>query len=196
MSAAADLARRLATPGAIPLLAGDFARDEHPDADDPTPAAVLVALVDRAEPTILLTRRHPGLRQHPGQVALPGGRIDPGEDAAAAALREAWEEVALPPAAATLHGQGEPYRTGTNFSVIPVVATVPPDLPLRASEAEVAAVFELPARRLLDPSRYEERRGEWRGLERRFWALAGGRDEERVWGATAGILLNLARRLG
>lgn len=196
MTTALDLARRLGTPGAIPLLTGDFGREgDYPDTAEPTLAAVLVALVDRTEPTILLTRRHAGLRQHPGQVALPGGRIDAGEDAPAAALREAWEEVALPPDAATLHGLGEPYRTGTNFSVTPVIATVPPDLPLRANESEVDAVFELPASRLLDPSHYEEQRGEWRGRTRRFWALTGGRDEERVWGATAGILLNLARRL-
>jgi len=197
VSAAEALARRLSRPGPAehPAWSGDFDRDEdYPLASLPTPAAVLLALVDRARPTILLTRRHAGLRQHPGQVALPGGRIDPGEDARTAALREAWEEVALPPSAATVHGQGAPYRTGTNFAVTPVIASVPADLPLVASEAEVDVVFEMPADRLLDPAQYEEQRSVWQGRERRFWSLTGPA-EHRVWGATAGILLSLARRL-
>ena len=194
--AAERLARALATPNGAPPTPGDFEDDaDFPDGGrPPAPAAVLVAITKRAEPTILLTRRHRDLRNHAGQVALPGGRIDAGEDAAAAAVREAWEEIALPPDRVRIAGLGEPYRTGTNFSVTPVVATVPAGLPLVPSEAEVEAVFELPAARLLDPAQYEEHRSEWRGRERRYWVLSG-EGEERVWGATAGILLNLARRL-
>ena len=196
MSAASDLARRLASPGGPSPLAGDFAREEdYGDAlRAPTPAAVLVAVTDRPDPTILLTRRHRDLRHHAGQVALPGGRLDAGEDARTAALREAWEEIALDPDAVCVAGVGDAYRTGTNFSVTPVIGSVPPDLPLVPSEAEVEAVFELPASRLLDPACYREERGVWQGLERRYWVLDGEGDE-RVWGATAAILLNLARRL-
>lgn len=197
MSAADDLARRLsrATPPP-PVEDGDFgAVADYPDgARAPTPAAVLFALIDRARPTVLLTRRNAALRQHAGQTALPGGRIDPGEDARAAAVREAWEEVALPPPQVTVHGLGDPYRTGTNFHVTPVIATVPPDLPLVASEAEVDAVFELPADALLDPGCYRQEHAVWQGRERRYWTFVGG-GEHVVWGATAGILLGLARRL-
>ena len=197
MSAAEDLARRLTRAAAEPGGPdGDFGRDDYDDHEERplTPAAVLLALIDRPRPSVLLTLRHAGLRQHAGQTALPGGRLDPGEDAAAAAVREAWEEVALPPGRVTVHGIGDPYRTGTGFLVTPVVATVPPDLPLVPSEAEVDALFELPADALLDPGCYREDRGVWRGRERRYWTFTGG-GEHRVWGATAGILLALARRL-
>ncbi|PWS21814.1 coenzyme A pyrophosphatase, partial [Enterococcus faecium] len=82
--------------------------------------------------------------KHAGQVAFPGGRIDPGEDAVTAALREADEEIALPPDAVRVIGAADRYRTGTGFSITPIVAIVPPDLALVPSEAEVASVFEVP----------------------------------------------------
>ena len=152
---------------------GDFPNeaDYAVDAGPPTAAAVLLALVDRPHPTILLTRRHAGLRQHPGQTALPGGRIDPGEDARTAALREAWEEIALPPAAVVVHGEGEPYRTGTNFRVTPVIATAPADLPLVPAPREVDALFELPANALLDPGNYREETASWAGRGAALLAL-------------------------
>ena len=197
MSAAHDLARRLSRAAPPPPVPdGDFgAVADYPEGGrEPTPAAVLFALVDRPAPTVLLTRRHAGLRQHAGQTALPGGRLDSGEDWRSAAVREAWEEVALPAHQVTVHGLGDPYRTGTNFLVTPVIATVPPDLPLRASKAEVDAVFELPAAALLDPACYRQDRAVWQGRERRYWTFTGPA-EHTVWGATAGILLSLARRL-
>lgn len=197
MSAAEDLARRLCRSAAAPgEPLGDFEGPcDHPDADGvPTPAAVLFALIDRPEPTVLLTRRCAGLRRHAGQTALPGGRIDPGEDARTAAVREAWEEVALPIDRVVVHGEGDRYRTGTNFLVTPVIAIIPANLPLVPSEAEVDAVFELPAAALLDPACYVEQTGEWQARERRYWSFTGT-TEHPVWGATAGILLSLARRL-
>jgi len=158
-----------------------------------TPAAVLVAVTDRAEPGVILTQRTETLRRHAGQVAFPGGRLDPGEDAVAAALREAEEEVALPAGAVELAGVCEPYRTGTGFEVTPVVGVVPPDLTLVPAEAEVAAVFEVPLAFLLDPANRQERFAEWHGATRPYYEVQWR--DRRIWGATAGMIANLAHRL-
>ena len=159
------------------------------------PAAVLAAVVDRPEPTLLLTRRDDNLRNHPGQVALPGGRADPDDDGpVATALREAHEEIALPPDRVTVIGADRPYETGSGFSITPVVGIVPPDLPLRACEIEVAEIFEVPLAFLLDPRNRVEREVERDGLPRRYFEFRHGR--HAIWGATAGMIVNLARRLG
>src|SRR3546814_16554490 len=108
------------------------------------PAAVLVPVTDRAEPGVILTQRTKTLSRHPGQIAFPGGRVDPGDaDVTAAALREAEEEIGLPPARVTVIGAADRYRTITGFEVTPIVGLVPPDLVLTPPEAEVAAVFEV-----------------------------------------------------
>lgn len=160
-----------------------------------TPAAVLAAIVDRAEPTMLLTRRNDRLRTHAGQVAFPGGRADPADDGpVATALREAQEEVALPPAEVALVGCDLPYATRTGFAIVPVVGVVPPDLPLRAREIEVADIFEVPLAYLLDPLKRIEREVEFEGGRRRYWEFLEAR--HRIWGVTAAIIVNLARRLG
>ena len=112
---------------------------------------MLVAITDRPDPGVILTHRSPGLRDHGGQIAFPGGRIDEGEDARAAALREAWEEIALDPAQVRILGEADHYRTVTGFGVTPVVALVPPDLPLVPNPAEVDAWFEAPLAFVLDP---------------------------------------------
>jgi 8-oxo-dGTP pyrophosphatase MutT (NUDIX family) len=157
-------------------------------------AAVLIAVTDRADPGVILTQRTEHLRRHAGQVAFPGGRIDAGDaDAIAAALREAEEEVALPPAAVTVVGIADRYRTGTGFDVTPVVGVVPPDLPLIASEAEVASVFEVPLRFLLDPANHQRASAMWQGRERHFFEIRW--EERRIWGATAAMIVNLSRRL-
>lgn len=159
-----------------------------------TPAAVLIPIIDRPEPTVLLTRRTDTMRRHAGQIAFPGGRIDP-EDASpvAAALREAEEEVGLPPAEVRVVGISDLYETGTGYRITPVVGLVTPDLPLVAHEVEVAALFEVPLAHLLDIANHEVRHGEWQGRRRRYYAI---RHEDReIWGATAGIIVNLARRL-
>jgi len=159
-----------------------------------TPAAVLVAVVDRAEPGLILTQRTESLRRHAGQIAFPGGRIDPGDaDAADAALREAEEEIALPRAAATVVGQADLYLTVTGFEVTPVVAVIPPDLAYHPNEAEVADVFEVPLAFVLDPANHLRATAEWQGQTRHFYEIHW--DNRRIWGATAAMLINLSRRL-
>jgi len=159
-----------------------------------TPAAVLVAVVDRTEPGLILTQRTESLRRHAGQIAFPGGRIDPGDaDAADAALREAEEEIALPRAAATVVGQADLYLTVTGFEVTPVVAVIPPDLAYHPNEAEVADVFEVPLAFVLDPANHLRATAEWQGQTRHFYEIHW--DNRRIWGATAAMLINLSRRL-
>ncbi|QJU58114.1 CoA pyrophosphatase [Sphingomonas sp. AP4-R1] len=160
-----------------------------------TNAAVLVAVTDRPEPGVLLTLRHANLRKHAGQVAFPGGRIDPEDaDAVAAALREADEEIGLDPAQVELVGVSDRYRTGTGFDVVPIIGVVPPDLPLVPHEAEVAALFEVPLAFLLEGANHAVRTGEFEGRHYRYYEIMWG--EWRIWGATAGMIVNLARRLG
>jgi 8-oxo-dGTP pyrophosphatase MutT (NUDIX family) len=192
MSLADRLATALArdTDGLV-LMRGDR-EDAVPD-ETMHEAAVLVAFTDRAEPGIILTQRTETLRHHPGQVAFPGGRIDPGEDAVAAALREADEEIALPPAAVRIVGAIDRYRTGTGYHVTPVIGVVPPDLTLHPSEAEVASVFEVPVAFLFDPANHLEASAEWQGSIRHFYEINW--QGRRIWGATAAMIVNLSRRL-
>lgn len=172
-------------------LTGDLASAEAASAT--TPAAVLIAITDRPEPGVILTVRRDHLRTHAGQIAFPGGRIDPGEDAPAAAVREASEELALDPAAARIAGALEPYVTITGFAITPVVAVVPPDLPLTPHDAEVADWFEADLAYVLDPANQRLRRAQLKGRERRYYEINWrGR---RIWGATAAMLVNLSRRL-
>ncbi len=175
-----------------PYLTGDGPLVD--DAPTLTEAAVLVAITDRAVPGVILTQRTETMRKHAGQVAFPGGRVDPEDaDVVAAALREAEEEIALSPADVTVAGVADRYRTGTGYHITPVVGVVPPDLRLRASEAEVASVFEVPLGFLLDPANHREGRGVWQGRERRFVEI--GWQDRRIWGATAAMIVNLSRRL-
>ena len=175
------------------LLPGDALELEEPGADT-TPAAVLVPVVDRPSPTVILTLRPETMRKHAGQISFPGGRIDPGDDGpVAAALREAEEEIGLPPAAVTVIGLADRYRTITGFEVTPVVGIVPPDLPVRAQPGEVAAIFEAPLDFLLDRANHRVRQAEWRGQQRTYYEIMWG--ERRIWGATAAMIVNLSRRL-
>lgn len=161
---------------------------------DPMPAAVLIAVTDRPVPGVLLTRRTDSLARHAGQVAFPGGRVDAEDaDAVAAALREAEEEIALPRHAVEVVGVADPYRTITGFSVTPVLGVVPADLPLAPQPGEVAAIFEPPLAFLLDPANREWRDMPWRGATRRVMEINW--QGERIWGATAAMLVNLSRRL-
>ncbi len=158
------------------------------------PAAVLIAVTDRPDPGVVLTVRRPDMRTHAGQIAFPGGRIDPGEDPAAAALREAWEEIGLDPAAVTPVATLDGYRTITGYQVTPLLGVVPPDLPLAPHEAEVADWFEAPLGFLLAPSNQRRRTVLFEGVERRYFEIDWqGRP---IWGATAAMLVNLGRRLG
>jgi 8-oxo-dGTP pyrophosphatase MutT (NUDIX family) len=175
------------------LIAGDVL-DEEEAGRGITPAAVLVAVVDRPEPTVILTLRPETMRKHPGQISFPGGRIDPGDDGpVAAALREAEEEIGLPRSAVEVIGLADVYRTVTGFEVTPVVGIVPPDLPLVPHPGEVAAVFEAPLHYLLDPAHQHQRSAIWRGRERHYYEI--DYEGRRIWGATAAMIVNLSRRL-
>jgi len=175
------------------LIAGDVL-DEEEAGRGITPAAVLVAVVDRAEPSVILTLRPETMRKHPGQISFPGGRIDPGDDGpVAAALREAEEEIGLPPSAVEVIGLADVYRTVTGFEVTPVVGIVPPDLPLLPHPGEVAALFEAPLHYLLDPAHQRERSAIWRGRERHYYEI--DYEGRRIWGATAAMIVNLGRRM-
>lgn len=185
------LAHALVSPHEVALLQGDH--DDLPAHDKLTAAAVLIAITDRTRPGVILTQRVETLRKHAGQVAFPGGRVDPGEDAIAAALREAEEEVALPVSAVEVIGPTDRYRTGTGYSITPVLGVVPPDLPLHPNEGEVASVFEVPFDFLLDPANYQRRTVDWQGATRTYWEMTW--DNRRIWGATAGMIVNLAQRL-
>ncbi len=159
-----------------------------------TPAAVLVPIVLGANPGVLLTKRTAHLTRHAGQVAFPGGRIDPGDrDAVAAALREAEEEIGLSPGQVEVLGSMPDYVTGTGFTVTPVLGLVTPGFEPAPSAAEVAAVFELPLSVLLDPSAPQRRRMEFRGRMREFWVWP--HPDHYIWGATAAILVHLAHKL-
>ncbi|WP_343346338.1 CoA pyrophosphatase [Sphingomicrobium sp. XHP0239] len=191
MSLSARLARALRVPAPATLLAADLDPDEFPDA---SPAAVLVGVIDREDrPALLLTKRNAAMRTHAGQVAFPGGRIDAGETPIEAALREANEELALDPATPRLVGTLDPYITGTGFIVTPVLAILPPDLPLVANEAEVDHWFEAPFDHLLDPAHAREEEAAWQGRMRRYWRI--DYEDYDIWGATAAMIVNLSRRL-
>ena len=189
MSLIERIAAALALMAPVDLLPGDL--DE--DMDEPLrEAAVLVAITNRPDPGLILTHRHADLRDHGGQVAFPGGRIDEGEDARAAALREAWEELGLDPAAARILGEADHYRTITGFGVTPVVALVPPDLPLVPNPSEVSAWFEAPLAFVLDPRNHHHRSTYYKGQHRAYYEIVW--NEHRIWGATAAMIVNLSRR--
>lgn len=197
MTGVARLRRALALPdAATPMLVADDGFDD--DGSDHhggvTPAAVLVPVVLRPEPTLILTVRPETLRQHAGQIAFPGGRIDPGDaDAVDAALREAEEEIGLPRDQVEVIGTTDRYRTVTGFEVTPVVGLVPPGVALRPNEAEVAAIFEVPLDFVLHAENQVERAMEWRGRTRHYYEIMW--QDRRIWGATAAMIVNLGRRM-
>lgn len=190
MKLADRLHEAIAAPAALPPLEGDLL-EERSKAD--VPAAVLIAVTERSKPGVILTVRREHMRTHAGQIAFPGGRIDPGEDAVAAALREAHEEILLDPGAVEPVGHIEPYRTVTGFIVTPVIAVIPPDLPLEPHEHEVADWFEAPLDFLLDSSNQTERTALFQGRTRHYYEIVW--NERRIWGVTAAIIVNLSRRL-
>jgi 8-oxo-dGTP pyrophosphatase MutT (NUDIX family) len=158
-------------------------------------AAVLVPLIERADGwSVVMTLRAADLADHAGQISLPGGRIDPGDaDAPAAALREAEEEIGLPPDHVELAGRLDTWLTGTGFEVTPVVGLVRPPPPYRPDPVEVAEVFEVPLAFILDKRNHQWRSRELAGRQRFFWAIPYL--HRNIWGATAGMLVNLADAL-
>jgi 8-oxo-dGTP pyrophosphatase MutT (NUDIX family) len=185
--------------GAAATAAGsDFDLQPHlapPETGVLTSAAVLVGLVERPHGlSVILTRRADTLRSHTGQIALPGGRCEPGETPWAAALREAEEEIGLAPRLVDLAGLSTPYRTGTGFHVTPVVGFVRDGYVARPNPDEVAEVFETPFGFLMDPASYEQRElTTAEGVVRRFYAATW--EDRTIWGATAGMLRALYDRL-
>ena len=162
---------------------------------EPTPAAVLVGLVDRAAgPALLLTRRTDHLRDHAGQICFPGGRIEPADgSAAAAALREAEEEIGLDPARVEVIGDLPPYHTVTGFRIDPVVGWISPPFELRPDPYEVAEAFEVPLHFVLDPDNHRRQSYRRGPVTRAYYVVLY--QKRFIWGATAGILVNLARVL-
>jgi 8-oxo-dGTP pyrophosphatase MutT (NUDIX family) len=196
-------------------LAAERLRHEPPDAQDalanprgdhsldnvpltyplePKPAAVLVPVVMRKEPTLLLTERSTALRQHSGQIAFPGGRVDATDESVlAAAYREAEEEIGLESRFISPLGYLDAYLSTTNYLVIPVVAQVSPSYTLSLNPHEVADAFEVPLSFLMDPARHELHSREWKGRIRRYYAMPY--EGRYIWGVTAGIIRNLYERL-
>lgn len=158
-------------------------------------AAVLVPVVRRPEPGLLLTKRASHMRKHAGQVAFPGGAVDSSDASLiAAALREAQEEVAIPPEAVEVIGILPPVDSVTGFQVTPVVGIIPADLHYHASEDEVAAVFEMPLAEALRLSRYHPLDIHRQGNDHRVWL--SWYEHYFVWGMTAGIIRELALQIG
>jgi 8-oxo-dGTP pyrophosphatase MutT (NUDIX family) len=193
-------ARLLAHPiAAAEAHAGPSDYDLNPE-HSPThtapliPAAVLVPLTIKNPMTVILTERTAHLSAHAGQIAFPGGKIDDADaDASAAALREAHEEIGLDPALAEPLGYLEPYRTGTGYIITPVVALIAGDFTPNPDPAEVAATFEVPLSFLMDEHNHRIDSREWRGAKRHFYAMPY--EQRYIWGATAGIIRALYRRL-
>ncbi len=156
-------------------------------------AAVLVPILHGAHPGIMLTKRTTTLSTHAGQVAFPGGRMEPGESAEAAALREAMEEVGLPAHWVELTGRLPDRVTGTGFCITPVLGLIAPGFIPVPAAAEVEEVFTFPLQTLLDPAAPQRQRAFLKGRQREFWVWP--HHQHHIWGATASILVELANRL-
>lgn len=190
MSLADQLRDALRSPPVSPPLEGDLPEER---ALANVPAAVLIGVTRREEPGVILTVRREHMRTHAGQVAFPGGRIDPGESATAAALREAWEELGLQPETAEVVGEVDLYRTVTGYAVTPVLAVIEPDQPLSPHEHEVADWFEAPLAFVLDAQNHQLKSALFLGRERHYYEIVW--NDRRIWGATAAMIVNLSRRL-
>lgn len=178
---------------------GDHEGQEEPvDMQDPAAAkaaAVLVPVVTHTtQATVLLTRRSAHLSSHAGQIAFPGGRIDPDDEGpGAAAHREAFEEIGLAPGTARPLGFLDPYLSSTGYCVMPLIARLDPGFRLVLNPDEVDEAFEVPLSLLMDPSRHERHSRVWNGVRRSYYAIQCG--DRYIYGVTAGIIRNLYEKL-
>ena len=157
-------------------------------------AAVLFPIVLHEEPTVLLTQRSHDLPSHAGQIAFPGGKVEPHDkNSLATALRETEEEIGLSPEFVEPIGYLDNYRTGTNFNVVPVVALVRPGFTLTIDRREVDSAFEVPLEFLMNADNHELHQREWKGRTRTYYAMPY--DDYFIWGATAGMIRNFHERL-
>ena len=158
------------------------------------PAAVLVPVVDRAEPTVLLTQRAAHLPQHPGQISFPGGKIEPTDETPlAAALREAEEEVGLDTRFVDPIGYLDLYMTTQGYRIVPSVARILPDYRLTLNPSEVDEAFEVPLQFLMEPANHQKHSRDWEGITRYYFAIPF--EQRQIWGVTAGILRNLYEKI-
>jgi 8-oxo-dGTP pyrophosphatase MutT (NUDIX family) len=158
------------------------------------PAAVLVPIIDRREPTVLLTLRTAELASHAGQVAFPGGKIDPADESpVAAALREAREETGLAPTLIEPIGYLDLYLTFSGFRILPTVARVRADFTLAPNPQEVTETFEVPLQFVMTPANHQRKTRDWNGFARDYYAIPY--QNRYIWGITAGILRNLYERV-
>jgi 8-oxo-dGTP pyrophosphatase MutT (NUDIX family) len=158
------------------------------------PAAVLVPIVDRVEPMVLLTQRTHDLSSHAGQVAFPGGKIDPHDESPRhAALREAQEEIGLAPSLVEPIGYLDLYLTFSGYRILPLLARVSPGYALVLNPFEVTETFEVPLAFLMNVDNHQRKSRDWKGIPREYFAMPYG--ERYIWGVTAGILRNLYERL-
>lgn len=170
-------------------------RDHIEDINGLRNAAVLIAVTDRPDPGVIFVQRPNHMRNHPGQVAFPGGKIDPEDrDEVDAALREAHEEVALERQHVDVIGLTDSFQSGSGYNIQPVLGVIPPDLPFVSDPNEVESWFEAPLDFVLDPKNRTIHEGIWNGRKRHYYEMFW--DDYRIWGITAGILNNLGKRLG
>jgi 8-oxo-dGTP pyrophosphatase MutT (NUDIX family) len=192
-----DVPHGLADPNIIPKR-GDHDADPVMEAIAKIrpikPAAVLVPVVERAEPMVLLTTRTAHLADHAGQIAFPGGKIDAGDESpAAAALREAQEEIGLDEAFIEPLGYLDTYMTTRGFRIVPTIARVRPGFSLNLNRQEVEDAFEVPLAFLMELANHQLHSRDWEGMTRHYYAIPFG--ERYIWGVTAGILRHLHERL-
>jgi 8-oxo-dGTP pyrophosphatase MutT (NUDIX family) len=188
----------LTDPSAQGIRRGDLDLDpalwERAGVSATKPASVLVPIVDTGDPTVLLTLRTSELAKHAGQVAFPGGKIEPDDESpVAAALREAKEEVGLSPILAEPIGYLDLYLTFSGFRILPTVARVKPEFTLTLNPSEVTEAFEVPLDFLMNPQNHQRKTRDWNGIARDYYAMPYG--DRYIWGITAGILRNLYERV-
>ncbi|MSO72862.1 MAG: CoA pyrophosphatase [Rhodospirillaceae bacterium] len=173
-------------------MPGTFYRPAGHEAEPSIPAAVLIPLIEHGWGfSVLFTQRTADLKTHAGQISFPGGRLESSDtDANAAALRETVEEIGLAASQIEILGQLDPYMTVTGYEITPVVGAVTPPLDLKPDPLEVAEIFEVPLAFLLDPVNHQRHsRVVAEGVRRAYYALPYG--DRYIWGATAGMLVNL-----